>query len=61
MRALEVLCIQRGMTQVSLLSRLVAWLAHQDSEVQTAILSSGDDDCSKQLTLKLLEQMASAK
>jgi hypothetical protein len=61
MRALEALCKQRGMTQVSLLSRMVVWLAHQDGEIQTAILSTGHDDHSKQLRLKLLEQMASAK
>ena len=41
--------------------RLVRWLARQDNQVQTAILSTGDDDHSKQLGLKLLKQMASTK
>ena len=59
--ALEAFCSQRGMTQVTVMSRMVTWLARQDYQVQTAVLSTGDDDRSKQLGLRLLKQMASAK
>jgi hypothetical protein len=60
-RELEAFCRQRGMTQVSVVSRMVMWLARQGDQIQTAILSTGDDDHSKQLGLKLLKQMASTK
>ena len=60
-RELEAFCRQRGMTQVSVVSRMVMWLARQGDQIQTAILSTGDDDHSKQLGLKLLKHMASAK
>ena len=38
--SLKAVCQKRGMTQISLVSRMVKWLAHQDSEVQSDILNT---------------------
>ena len=36
--ALDELCERRGMTQITVLSRLVAWFDTQDTGIQSAIL-----------------------
>ncbi len=59
-RALEKLCEKRGMTQISLVSRMVEWLARQDYDTQSDILTSGSEDASKK-TLKLLRRMAAPR
>jgi hypothetical protein len=59
-RALEKLCEKRGMTQISLVSRMVGWLACQDYEIQSDILTSGSKNASKK-TLKLLRRIAAQR
>jgi hypothetical protein len=59
--ALKDVCDRRGMTQISLVSRMVKWLARQDSEVQVDILNTDPEDWSKDKNLKLLKRLASGK
>jgi hypothetical protein len=59
--ALKDVCDKRGMTQISLVSRMVKWLARQESEVQVDILNTDPEDWSKDKNLKLLKRLASDK
>jgi hypothetical protein len=56
--SLKELCDKRGMTQISLVSRMVKWLGHQDSEVQSDILNAGQSP-TKAGHVKLLKRLAS--
>jgi hypothetical protein len=58
MRKLDDVCEKRGMTQISAVSRMVMWLARQDHDIQTDILSLGSDDSSDTKRLKLLKRIA---
>jgi len=57
--ALDRITEQRGMTQVSLVSRAVKWLAHQDAETQIEILNPPPDASPKSQSKKLLKRLAS--
>ena len=59
-RELEKLCEKRGMTQISLVSRMVEWLARQDNDIQSDILTSGSGNASKK-TLKLVRRIAARR
>ena len=54
--ALAEITEKRGMTQVSLVSRMVKWLARQDVETQTEILNGAGENSPK--LLKLLASRA---
>jgi hypothetical protein len=56
--SLKEICDKRGMTQISLVSRMVKWLARQDSEVQSDILNSEAENWSKPKMLKLLKRIS---
>jgi hypothetical protein len=56
--SLKEICDKRGMTQISLVSRMVKWLAQQDSEVQSDILNNEAENWTKPKTVKLLKRMA---
>jgi hypothetical protein len=56
---LEKVCEQRGMTQVSVMSRLVLWFAQQDPSVQKAVLGDSDLNAADVLTRDLLRRLAS--
>ena len=57
----ELICQKRGMTQVSAISRMVIWLAHQDEVIQTEILNTPTDASSKALRVKLLKHIAAGQ
>jgi hypothetical protein len=57
--SLKEVCSKRGMTQISLVSRMVKWLARQDSEVQSDILNTDHKSRSKSGSVKLLKRLAS--
>ena len=59
--SLKAVCQKRGMTQISLVSRMVKWLAHQDSEVQSDILNTEPENWSAPKTTKLLKKLASSR
>ena len=48
---LKAICDKRGMTQISLASRMVKWLARQDAQIQSDVLNSESGDSSKSLNL----------
>jgi hypothetical protein len=60
-RALEDLCEKRGMTQISLVSRMVVWLAQQEYDIQTDILTIGVNTPSKAKSVKLLKRIAAQR
>jgi hypothetical protein len=59
-RRLKIICDQRGMTRISVVSRLVKWLARQDPEVQSDILNNSGD-WSAVMASNLLGRIASGR
>jgi len=49
---------KRGMTQLSLVSRMVKWLANQDAEIQSDVLTTVPNDWSPAKSAKLLKRLA---
>lgn len=58
-QGLDKLCHRRGMTQVTVMSRLVTWFIRQDDAIQTAVMSSLSEGTMSQLARQLLKQLAS--
>jgi hypothetical protein len=56
---LERVCDQRGMTQVSVMSRLVLWFAQQETSIQRSILSgeNSNNDPADALMKDLLRRL----
>ncbi|MCL2646974.1 MAG: hypothetical protein FWD61_08205 [Phycisphaerales bacterium] len=54
---LEQLCAKKGMTQISLFSRLVDWFAEQDSMVQTLILERVEEVDQVQIAKLILSRI----
>lgn len=55
---LERTCEQRGMTQVSVMSRLVLWFAQQPESIQKAVLDeSRSEQVAESLTRDLLRRL----
>lgn len=54
---LEKVCAQRGMTQVSVMSRLVLWFSRQDPSIQKAVLGDGDVDAAEVLRKDLIRRL----
>ena len=59
--ALDALCQRRGMTQVTIMTRLVNWVAKQDETIQAVALGFMTEEIARQLGPSLLERMASGK
>jgi hypothetical protein len=57
-QALDDLCERRGMTQISVMSRLVHWLVRQDEIVQASVMSLLSEDVVGELSHILLKRMA---
>jgi hypothetical protein len=58
-KALDALCESRGMTQISVLSRLVKWFSKQDDIVQASILGLLSDQTLAQLSATLHKRIQS--
>jgi hypothetical protein len=54
---LDLLCKKRGMTQITIMSRLVDWFMEQDDVTQTAILSRLAPEALAPLAKKMLEKL----
>lgn len=57
-KKLDDLCSKRGMTQITIMSRLVDWFNEQDELSQTAILSRLAPEALAPLARKMLEKLA---
>ncbi|MCS7032975.1 MAG: hypothetical protein NZ561_03155 [Phycisphaerae bacterium] len=57
---LEKICAARGMTQLSVMSRLILWFARQEGRVQHAVLGNIDEDASKLLLEDLIKRLQKA-
>jgi hypothetical protein len=57
---IEGICLRRGMTQVSLMSRVVDWFSQQDDHVQTAVLQSPSNGSTTELRKSLLKKLSSS-
>jgi len=54
-RKLDTLCEKRGMTQIAVMSRLVAWLCEQNDLVQASILGQLSVKTQAELAQELLQ------
>ena len=52
------ICEQRGMTQISLMSRLVQWFVRQDEAIQLLVLGLLSRELAGPLARRLLEQLS---
>lgn len=59
--SLESVCHRRGMTQLSVVSRMILWLSRQNDSMQKAVLGRSDDDASALLKQDLLRRLAGGK
>jgi|GEM_PF-1098156 len=57
---IDGICVRRGMTQVSVMSRMVNWLCTQDDYVQTSVLQATPDDVSHAIATVLLKKLSKA-
>jgi hypothetical protein len=57
-KKLDGLCEKRGMTQLTIMSRLVDWFTTQDDVAQTGVLSRLAPDALAPLAKKMLEKLA---
>jgi hypothetical protein len=53
----EQACARRGMTQLSVISRLILWFADQDKATQKAILNDQGSEASAALLKDLLRRL----
>jgi hypothetical protein len=58
---LESICKRRGMTQITVMSRLVDWFAMQDDYVQTAVLATLSDNSMQSLAKTLLKKISTGE
>jgi hypothetical protein len=58
---LDKLCEKRGMTQIAVMSRLVAWFIRQDDVIQTAVMETLSDGAMSQLAKQLLKRLAAER
>jgi hypothetical protein len=56
---LDQLCERRGMTQISVLSRLMKWFSKQDEVIQAGVLGLLSEEAIGELTQGVLKRMAS--
>jgi len=57
-KKLDDLCDKRGMTQITVMSRLVDWFMGQEDVIQTAILSRLAPEALSPLAKKMLEKLS---
>lgn len=57
---LERICDQRGMTQVSVMSRLILWFAAQEGKIQHAILGHTGENAAELLVNDLIRRVSDA-
>jgi hypothetical protein len=57
---LEEICARRGMTQISVMSRVVNWFSEQDDATQTAVISNPSDEPQTALARTLLKKLSSS-
>lgn len=55
---LERTCQERGMTQLSVMSRLILWFAEQDGKTQHAILGHTGDNAGEMLMRNLMKKIS---
>jgi len=55
---LEKVCESRGMTQLSVISRLILWFSEQDGRTQHAVLGHTDEDPGELLFQSLMKKLA---
>lgn len=60
-KALESLTEKAGMTQVAMLSRLVEWMAKQDSTIQASVLGQYASESSTDTARLIIKKMAARK
>lgn len=58
--ALEKICEKRGMTQLSVMSRLILWFASQEGRLQHAVLGNTDEDAAKMVMEELVRRLTAA-
>jgi hypothetical protein len=58
---LSVMCQKAGMTQVSLLSRLVEWFSRQPDIIQAAVMGDYPAEVEAEIAQMLLKHMAGKK
>jgi len=56
---LDKVCDRRGMTQITVISRLVEWFVRQDDAIQTAVMATLSDTAMSQLAKQLLKRLSS--
>ena len=59
MHRVERICQRRGMTQVSLMSRMVNWFSEQDDYVQTGVLQAPAPGSTSAFAKSLLKKLSS--
>jgi hypothetical protein len=57
---IEGICQRRGMTQISLVSRLVNWFSEQDDHIQTDVLQTVTGGSSSAFAKSLLKKLSSS-
>jgi hypothetical protein len=58
---LDKFCIDRGMTQIAVMSRLVDWFVQQDQVIQTAVMASLSDGAMSALARQMLKRLSSGR
>jgi len=58
---LDKFCDLRGMTQISVMSRLVGWFVRQDDVIQTSVMASLSDNTMSQVAKQVLKRLASER
>jgi hypothetical protein len=56
----EGICQRRGMTQISLMSRVVNWFSEQDDRLQTDVLQTPTAGSSSAFAKSLLKKLSSS-
>lgn len=54
---LERVCLQRGMTQISVMSRLVDWFVQQDEVIQLSVLRLLPDELAAPAAQQVLQRL----
>lgn len=58
---LSEMCRKAGMTQIALMSRLVAWFARQPDMIQAAVLGQYPPEVEQEIARLILKHMAGQK
>jgi hypothetical protein len=58
---LDKFCMDRGMTQIAVMSRLVDWFVQQDQVIQTAVMASLSDGAMSALARQMLKRLSTGR